>query len=147
MFRRAQRAKRPPCSATIAQQTALLPLPVLLLLIFALVGGLAAFGERKLDLGPAAAVEVDGERDEGHALSGDGAVQLGDLALVEEQFAGPFGLVIVAVAVAEVGGVMFAEPGLVVVHVGIALGDRALAALKRLYLVCGHVARGLASCF
>src|SRR5215212_5409165 len=100
MFARAQRARRPPSSATVAQQPALLPLPVLLLLIFALVGRLAALGERQLDLGPAAAVEIDGERDEGHALAGDGAVKLRDLALVEEQFAGALGLVVEAVAVA-----------------------------------------------
>src|SRR3954462_14183466 len=98
--------RRPP-SAMLPQQPALLALPVLLLLIFAFVVALASSGQRQLDLGPAAAVEIDGERHQSHPLPRDRAVQFGDLALVEKQLARPFGLVIVAVAMAEtreVGG-------------------------------------------
>src|ERR1044072_6950170 len=105
-------------SAMVPHQPALLALPVLLLLIVALVVELAPLGQRDLDLGPAAAVEIDAERHQRHALAGDGAVKLGDLPVVEQQFARPFRLVIVAVAMAELGDVGVDQPDLLVLHLG-----------------------------
>ena len=105
--------------------------------------GLAPLGQRELDLGPAAAVEIDRQRDERHALAGDGAVQLGDLAVVEQQLAGALGLVIVAVAVAEFGDVGVDQPHLLVLHLGIAFRDRALAEAQGLHLGAGQRDPGL----
>src|SRR3954465_518581 len=127
-----------PGSAMLAQQAALLPLPVLLLLVFALVVGLAALGDGELDLGAAAAVEIDGEGDEGHALAGDRAEHLVDLAGGEEELARPLGLVVEAVAVAEFGDVGVDQPHLAVLHFGIALRDRAFAEAQRLHLGAGE---------
>src|SRR5687768_14790123 len=130
-------------SAMLAHQPALLPLPILLLLMLALVVRLAAARNGELDLGPAAAVEIDGERDERHALAHHRAEHLADLALVEEQFARPFRLVIVAIAVAELGNVGVDQPYLPVLHLGIAFGDRSLAEAKRLHLGAGEGDAGL----
>src|SRR3954463_12828919 len=121
-------------SAMLAQQAALLPLPILLLLIFALVMRLAALGDGELDLGATAAVEIDGERHQRHALPRHRAEHLVDLARGEEELAGPFGLVVEAVAVAELGDVGVAQPHFPVLHLGIALGDRALAEAQALNL-------------
>src|ERR1044071_5979444 len=106
------RWNQPPGSAMLAHQSALLPLPVFLLLMLPLVVRLAPARQSKLDLGPAAAVEIDGERHEGHALTGDGAEHLPNLALVEEQFARPLRLVVEAVAVAEFGHVRVCQTDL-----------------------------------
>ena len=114
--------------------------------IFALVVGLAALGQRQLDLGPAAAVEIDRERHQRHALARHRAEHLGDLALLEQQFARPLGLVIVAVAVAEFGDVGVDQPDLLVLHLGIAFGDRALAEAQRLHLGAGQRDAGLDIC-
>src|SRR5688572_5603813 len=114
-------------SAMLAHQPALLPLPVLLLLMLALVVRLAAAGKGELDFGPAARIEIDGERNERHALARDRAEHLADLPLVEEQLARPFRLVIMAVAVAELGDVGVDQPDFAVLHLGIAFGDRSLA--------------------
>src|SRR3954451_3681056 len=97
-------------SAMLAQQAALLPLPVLLLLVFALVVGLAALGDGELDLGAAAAVEIDGKRNQGNALPRHRAEHLVDLARGQEELAGPLGLVVEAVAVAELGDVGVDQP-------------------------------------
>src|SRR5687768_14539150 len=104
MLLAAQRVNRER-SATLAHQPSLLPLPVLLLLILTLVGRLAPLAESDLDLRASPAVEVDRHRHQGHALTGDGAMQLGDLALVEQQLARPFRLMVEAVAVAEFGNI------------------------------------------
>src|SRR3954467_9678644 len=129
---------RRPRSAMLPQQPALLALPVLLLLIFAFVVALASSGQRQLDLGPAAAVEIDGERHQSHPLPRDRAVQFGDLALVEKQLARPFGLVIVAVAMAELGDVGVDQPDPPLLPPGIGFGDRALAEAKRLHFGAGQ---------
>src|SRR3546814_5956280 len=76
---------RPNRSTMVAHQAGLLPLPVLLFFMLALVVGLAPFGQRQFDLRAAAAVEIDGKGHERHALAGDGAMQLRDLALMKEQ--------------------------------------------------------------
>src|SRR5687767_539089 len=56
-------------SAMLAHQPSLLPLPVLLFFMLALVVRLAAAGDGELDLGPPAAVKIDGERYQRHALA------------------------------------------------------------------------------
>src|SRR5690606_9432255 len=122
----------------LAQQAPLLPLPVLLLLVFALVVALAAPGERELDLRPAAAVEIDAQWHERHALPGDRAMQPRNLALVEQQLAAAPGIMVEAVAMAELGDVGVDQPHLFVVDLGIALRDRSLAEAQRLHLGPGE---------
>src|SRR3954464_2433102 len=117
MWRLSQARKRP--LAMLPHQPTLLALPVLLFLIVALVVSLAPLGERDLHLRPAAAVEIDGERHQGHPLPRHRAVQFGDLAVVEEQLARPLGLVVEAVAVAELGYVGVDQPDLLVLPLGI----------------------------
>ncbi len=73
-----------------------------------------------------------------HALAGDGAVELADLARVHQQFARPFRLVVEAVAVAEFGDVGVDQPHLPVLQLGIGLGDRPLALAQRLDLGPGE---------
>src|SRR5690606_26051168 len=92
-------------SAPFAHQARLVALPVALLDRRALIMRLLAARERELDLGPAATVEIDAERDQRHALALDRADELLDLARVEQQLARALGLVVEAVAVAELGDV------------------------------------------
>src|SRR5690606_2672549 len=120
-------------SAALAHQPRLVALPVAVFDDLSLVVGLLALGEGQLDLGAPPAVEVDRERDQRHALALDRADHLLDLALMEQQLARPLGLVIEAVAVAELGNVGIDQPGLAIMHVRIALGDRALAAPQALH--------------
>src|SRR6478752_5199735 len=80
--------------AMLSHQPALLALPVLLFLVIALVVRLAPPRQRDLDLRLAPAVEIDAEGHDRHALAGDRAVQLGQLAMVEQQLARALGLVI-----------------------------------------------------
>src|SRR3954449_6781201 len=123
MWRRSQPFLSPGCgSAMLAQQAALLLLPVLLALVLALVVRLAALGDGELDLGLAAAVEIDRERDERHALARDGAEHPVDLARGQKQLPRPLRLVVETVAVAELGDVGVDQPHLAVLHFGIAFG-------------------------
>src|SRR5690606_3479203 len=120
----------PPCpsgSSSFTHQPRLCALPVALLDRLPLVVGLLALRQRQLDLGPSAAVEVDRQRDHRHPLALDRAEQLFDLALVQQQLPRPARLVIEAVAVTELGDVRVDQPGLAIAHLGVALGDRALA--------------------
>src|SRR3546814_12414938 len=105
MCRRTQApiAEDAPTSAAIPEQAPLFALPVAFLDRLALVVGLLALGERQFDLGAAARVEIDRQRHQRHPLAGDSAVQLVDLAFVEKQLARALGLVVEAVAVAELG--------------------------------------------
>src|SRR5207253_5281470 len=130
-------------SAMLSHEPALLALPVFLFLIIPLVVRLAPARQRNLHLRPALAVEIDAEGHDRHALAGDGAVQLGELAMVQQQFARPLRLVIVTVAVAEFWDVGVDQPGLLVLHLGVALGDRTLAEAKRLHLGSGEHDAGL----
>src|SRR3546814_14652287 len=91
--------------------------------MLALVVGLAPFGQRQFDLRAAAAVEIDGKGHERHALAGDGAMQLRDLALMKEQLARALGLMVEAVAVTEFGYVGVDQPDLLLLHLGIARSD------------------------
>src|SRR3954465_6560506 len=127
----------------LPHQAALLALPILLFFIVALVVGLASLGERNLDLGPSTAVEIDGERHERHALAGHSAMQFRNLAMVEQQFARPLGLVVESVAVAEFRDVGVDQPDFLVLHLGIAFGDRSLAEAKALHLGAGQRDAGL----
>src|SRR4051812_42249830 len=111
----------------LSQQAALLLLPVLFLLVLALVVGLAPLGDGELDLSSAEAVEVDRERHQGHALPRHRAEHLVDLARREEKLPRTLGLMVEAVAMAELGDVGVDQPNLPLLHLGIALGDRALA--------------------
>src|SRR3546814_12002267 len=69
-----------------------------------LVVRLLALGERELDLGAAAAVEIDRQRHERHPLPRDAGMQLVDLAPVEQQFPRPARPGVEAFAVAEFAG-------------------------------------------
>src|SRR5690606_38602493 len=124
----------PTASSPVAHQARLVALPVAVLDRGALVVRLLALGERQLDRRPALAVEIDAEGYQRRALALDGADRLLDLALMEEQLAGPRGLVVEAVAVAELGDVAVDLPGVAVVDVGVALGNRALAGAQALHL-------------
>src|SRR3546814_7925534 len=95
--------------------------------MLALVVGLAPFGQRQFDLRAAAAVEIDGKGHERHALTGYGAMQLRDLALMMEQLTSALGLMVAAVAVTEFGYVGFVQPDFLLLHLVISFGDRAFA--------------------
>src|SRR3546814_18456021 len=95
------------------------------------------FGQRQFDLRAAAAGEIDGKGHERHALAGDGAMQLRDLALMKEQLARALGLMVEAVAVTEFGYVGVDQPDFLLLHLGIAFGDRAFAEAERLHLGAG----------
>src|SRR3546814_11909756 len=88
--------------------------------------------------GAAARVEIDRQRHRRHPLAGDSAVQLVDLAFVEQRLARALGLVVEAVAVAELGDVRVDEPHLLTLHLGIALGDRSFAEEQALHLGARH---------
>src|SRR3546814_1047131 len=87
-------------------------------------------------------VEIDGKGHERHALAGDGAMQLRDLALMKEQLARALGLMVEAVAVTEFGYVGVDQPDFLLLHLGIAFGDRAFAEAERLHLGAGERAAG-----
>jgi hypothetical protein len=116
----------------------LFALPVARLFGIALVVQLLAPGQRKLDLRPAAPVEIDRERDQRHALAADSNAHLVDLALMKQQLAGPLGLVIMAIAMAEFRDVRVDQPDLIILHLGIAFGDGSLAEAQRLHLGAGE---------
>src|SRR5690242_13361617 len=83
-------------SALLAHEARLVALPVALLLGLALVGLLLALGEAELAFGEAARVEIDAERDDGHALALDEAAQLVLLLAVEEELARSSRLMVLA---------------------------------------------------
>src|SRR3954454_4989723 len=89
--------------AGMPHDTLLLALPVPLLDQRPLVVGLAAAREAELDLGPAGRGEVELKRDQRHPVAADGAREPVDLALAQQQLAGPTGLVVEAVAAVELG--------------------------------------------
>src|SRR5689334_19908869 len=90
-------------SAPRPHQAALLPTPIALLLGLAFVVELLAFCNRQLQFGASPLVEIELERDQGHALAVDRAHQLVDLPTMEQQLARPLGLVIEAVALKVFG--------------------------------------------
>src|SRR3546814_1465301 len=100
--------------------------------MIALDVGLAPFGQRQFDLRAAAAVEIDGKRHERHALAGDGAMQLRDLALMKEKLARAIGIMVDAVAVTELGYVGVDQPDFILLLLGLAFGDRDFAAAEGL---------------
>src|SRR4051812_19577374 len=125
MWRFTQANRR--ASAIGPEQPLLLPLPVALLDRFALVVLLLAPSQGELDLGPAAPVEIDRERHERQALALHRPLQLGDLAVLKQQFARPPRLVVESVAVAIFGNVAVDQPHFLAFDRGVAFGDRPLA--------------------
>src|SRR3546814_19891284 len=65
-------------------------------------------------------------------------MQLRDLALMKEPLARALGLMVEAVAVTEFGYVGVDQPVFLLLHLGIAFGDRAFADAERLHLVAGE---------
>jgi hypothetical protein len=84
----------------------------------------AADGEGDFD---AAGFPVEGERDEGMPLDGGGGGEFSDLALVEEEFPGGLGLVIVSIAPGVFVDVGVVEPGLVLFDASEGVGDLGFA--------------------
>src|SRR5206468_2317113 len=100
MWRVSQFIDQPPAGASaLLEQPLLLPLPVALLDRVPLVMNLLAPRQRQLDLGPAAAVEIERQRDEREPLASDRSLQFGDLAGLEQQLAGTARLMVKAIAV------------------------------------------------
>src|SRR5258707_13449348 len=75
---------------------ALLPAPIALLLGLALVMQFLALGDGEQQLGAAAFIEIELERDQRHPLAVDRAQQFVDLLSMQQQLARPFRLVIEA---------------------------------------------------
>src|SRR3954452_25477486 len=100
----------PARASALLEQPLLLPLPVALLDRVPLVMNLLAPRQRELDLGPAAAVEIDRKRNKREPLASHRALELGDLPSLEQQFARPPRLVVEAVAVTILGDVAVDQP-------------------------------------
>src|SRR3954470_3493534 len=92
-----------PRSCAAPQEPLLLPLPVALLHRLAFVVHLLAPSQRQLDLRLAPAVEIDRQWDERQALTRYCAVELGDFAVLQQQFPRSPRLVVLSVAVAIFG--------------------------------------------
>src|SRR4051812_38999492 len=90
------------------QQLLLVALPVFFFFGGALVDLAFAVGEAELHLGVAALVEIDRERNEGHALALGLALELLDLAALQQQLPRAAWLVVEAV-----GGFVFRKIGVV----------------------------------
>src|SRR3569832_2971140 len=121
-------------SATTSQQPLLLPLPVALLHRLTLIVDLLAARQCKLDFRSATAVKIERQRHQCQSLASDRALKLGDLALLEQQFALAPRLMVEAVAVAIFGNVAVDQPHFLAVNGGIGLRDRSLAGAQRLDL-------------
>ena len=106
--------------------------------VAAAVVELLAAGEPELDLGPALLVDVEPQRDDRLALGLRLAQQLVDLGAVEEELAGPLGLVVVAVAAFERRDVGADEPRLAALDPGVGVGQVGLAGSERLDLRPGQ---------
>src|SRR3546814_1636089 len=60
-------------------------------------------------------------------------MQFCDFALVQQQFPGAFGFMIIAVAMTELGDIAVDQPDLIPFHLGIAFRDRAFPEAQRFY--------------
>src|SRR6476661_5369812 len=100
---------------------------------------LLASGERQFDLRSAAAVEIDGQRNERQSLPSHRAVQLGYLTTLQQQLTLPARLVVQAVAVAVFRDVAVAQPDLVTFGGRVAFSDRAFALAQRFHLGSGEL--------
>ena len=78
------------------------------------------------------------QRDERQSLARHRAVELGDFAVLEQQFPRPPRLVVEAIAVAVFGDVAVDQPHLVALDRRVALGDRAFALAQRLHFGAGR---------
>src|SRR5690348_5181541 len=132
-------SKIKPLSAPVLQQSRLLAVPVALLLGGALVVQLLALAERKLKLCHATLVEIELERHDRHAFALNRGGKLGDLALMQQQFARPLGLVIEAVGLQVLGYVRVVEIELAAVLSGVAFRNAGLAIAQRFHLGAGKL--------
>src|SRR5262249_16672440 len=123
-------------------------LPVALGCVLALVVQLLALRERQLQFRLAARIKIELERNDGHPLALDGGGKLVDLALVQQQAAGPAWLVLKKTAgrlVVRNKGIEEKEAPLC--RGGIALGDVGLAGAQCLYLGARQRNPGLVGVF
>src|SRR5215470_17720255 len=127
----------------LPHQPAALAIPVALALGLTLVVQLLALGECDLDLGAALLVEIELERNEGHALALDRAHELVDLPLVQEELARTFRRVVEAAGLQIFRHVGVDQPDLAAARVGVGHGDRRLARAQRLHLAAGQRNAGL----
>src|SRR4051812_8384502 len=97
-------------STIMPEEPLLLAFPIPFLHRLALVVHLLAASQRQLDLGPAAAVEIDRQRNERQSVALYRPLQLGDFAVLEQQFPRAARLVVQAVAVAVFGDVAVDQP-------------------------------------
>src|SRR5262245_13424993 len=108
------------------QQPSALPLPAAFFFGFPLIVQLLATRERKLELGAALLVEIKLERDQGHALTLDGAYKLVDLAAVKQELAHALGSMVEAAALQIFRDIGVDEPDLAAARIGVGFGDRCL---------------------
>src|SRR5258708_9259762 len=126
-------------SSIAFQQSLLLPLPVAFLHRFALVVYLLATRQRQLDLGPAGAIEIDGQRDERQTLARHRAVELGYLAAFQQQLPRSARFVVQAIAMAVLGNMAVDQPDFIASHRRLAFCDRTLTLTERLHLGAGKL--------
>ncbi len=93
----------------------------------------------------AACLPVEGEGDEGMALDGGGGGEFPDLVLVEKEFSGGLGLVVVLVAPGVLVDVGVVEPGLIVFDAGEGVGNLGFSGAKGLHLGAAEDDAGLES--
>jgi len=98
------------------------------------VVGLLAPGEPQLQLGMAALVDVEAERDERQPLGLRLDRQHVDLVAVEEELAGPLRLVVEAIAAGPLGDMSADQPRLAALDPGVRLGQADSAGPDRLDL-------------
>src|SRR5271169_1499515 len=130
-------------SSLLPHQPAALAIPGAFLLGIALVVELFAPRQSKLDLGPATLVEIEFERYKRHALALDGADQLFDLTLVQQQLARPLRRMVEAIGLQIFGNIGIDQPDLAVAGVGIRFCDCRLALAQRFDLGAGQRDAGL----
>src|SRR3954462_10302497 len=113
------------------------PLVVATLLVGALVVELFPFAEREGDLG-FSTLEVDLEREQGQALTLDGADHLADLLLVQEELPRPCGLVIEVARLFIRRYVQIEQKDFSVFYDRVGIGDVGLPVTQRLDLAAGQ---------
>jgi len=99
-------------------------------------------GDGDLDLDPVV-LQVEAERDEGQPAHPDPAVQILDLAAVQEETAAALGLVVLPVAHLVLADVDLDQPGLTVLDPNVALAEVGETGAERLDLGAGQLDAGL----
>src|SRR5437899_3111081 len=143
MWRLSQLMRAGAASGIVPEQALLLALPVAFLHRLPLVVHLLAPRQCQLDLRPPGAVEIHRKRNQRQPLARLRAVQLGDFAVLEQQFPRPPRVMVETIAVAVFGDMAVDQPYLFTLGRGIALGDRALALAQRFHLGPGELDPGL----